>query len=69
MIPIRGPLPVLYLLGGAALFGWVDQELVEEVDGLWRRVGDDLLQWDRRILLKGDFVVIWQLHHLLQSQQ
>lgn len=62
------PLPVSYLSGGAALFGRIDQELVEQVDGLRGRVRDDLLQWDRWILLKGDFIVIWQLDYLLDTE-
>lgn len=56
-----------YLLGGAALLGGVDQKLVEEVDGLWTRVRDDLLQWDGRVLLKGDLVVIGQINHFLPT--
>lgn len=58
--------PCPYLLSGAALLGRVNQELVEKVDGLRGRVRDDLLQWDGRILLKGDLVVIGQIDHLLQ---
>lgn len=51
------------LCGGAALLGRVHQEPVEQVHGLRGGVRDDLLQWDGWILLKGDFIVIWQLHH------
>lgn len=55
-----------YLSGRAALLGRINEELVEKVDGLRRRVGDDLIQGDGRVLFKGDFVVIRELHNLLQ---
>ena len=63
------PLPASYLSGRAALFGRIHQELVEQVDGLRGRVGDDLLQWDRWILLKGDFIVVRQLYDLLETRR
>lgn len=57
-----------HLTGRAALVGRIHQEPVEQVDGLRGRVRDNLLQWDGRILLKGDFVVVWKFQHLLQTQ-
>lgn len=71
------PLPVFleisfkasYLSGRAALFGRVDQEPAEKLNGLGRRIRDDALQGDGGILLKGDFVVIRQLHKLLQRNE
>lgn len=60
------PLPGPHLSGRAALFGWINQELVEKVNSLRGRVRNDLLQWDCRILLKCDFIIIWQLHHFLE---
>lgn len=60
---------VSYLSSRAASVGRINQEVVEQVDGLRGRVRDDLLQWDRWILLEGDFIVIWQLHNLLKERK
>ena len=60
--------PAPYLSGGAALSGRINQELVEQVHSLGGRVREDLLQWDRWILLEGNFIVIWQLHDLLENK-
>lgn len=58
-----------HLCGGAAPPGRVDQEAAEQVHGLRTGVRDDLLQWDRWILLEGDFIVIWQLDHFLEERR
>lgn len=61
-----GRFPVSYLLSRTTLSGRVNQELVEQVNSLRACIRDDLLQWDCWVLLKGDFVVVWKLHDLLQ---
>ena len=54
-----------HLCSRTPLFWGVDQEAAEQTDGLGRGVRDQVVQWEGRILLEGDLIVVRQLHHLL----
>ena len=54
-----------HLCSRTPLFGGVDQEAAEQTDGLGGGVRDQVVQWEGRILLEGDLIVVRQLHHLL----
>ncbi len=62
----RPPWP--HLFAGDALLGRVDEELLQQVQGLLRGVGQDLAQRDRRVRRERDLVVVRQLRHALRTK-
>lgn len=58
-----------HLTGTNPLFGWINEKFLQQINGLRRRVGDDFLQRDRRVIFKRDLVVIGQLCDLLCEEK